>query len=400
MNILIPNVTGPTNIGDQAILLPAIELLKRNFPNAQITIHTTNPDLYKKRIVDTIDSHLYNWAVFEDKNSFTRIQRLMELLIAYSSIRLGYPLVARGKLKKLVEDYLSADMIVFIGGGYLRSKTKFSQSLNLIMISSLFHFAKLTRAVKIVLPLSFGPFAYTWQERFAADTLRGFDLISARESFSFRALKKRKVSKIIRSNDTALLLDVKTKEKNKQDFILGFTIRNWLDEQRQNIFEQNVIGAIIEFSRETKSIVQPILQVVGDQYGESDQLITERIVQALKRNNIKVRKTYKILTLEDSCIYSEIDMLVGMRMHSNILAAVHGSPFVALSYEHKTEGIARDLGMQDYVLNCEKVTSQNLYALLIKTYKNRRQLTKIIGKSLEDIKSIETNRWNNIFQTL
>lgn len=400
MHILIPNVTGPTNIGDQAILLPAIELLKNNFPGAYITIHTTSPSMYKKDVVDKVDSHLYNWAVFEDKSSLKRIKRLTELLIAYSSLKLNLPLFAKGKLKYLLEDYFKADIILFIGGGYFRSKRRFSQTLNLIMISSLFRFARLTKAVKVVMPFSYGPFAYAWQERYSADTLDNFDLIAARELFSFNALKKSKVKNVILAADTALLLDAEHKTKKTNDFILGFTIRNWFTTKRQNVFDKDFIEAICAFTHNTHSSIQPIIQVKGNNYGESDEVITKKIVKALKKRNVTVLPVQIIRSTQDLFIYSQIDLLLGMRMHSNILAAVYGTPFVALSYEHKTEGIAKNLDMQDFVIKCEEVNKHNLYELLMKAYESRISLKKTIDTSIKKIKKTETDRWNNYFQAI
>jgi polysaccharide pyruvyl transferase WcaK-like protein len=52
-------------------------------------------------------------------------------------------------------------------------------------------------------------------------------------------------------------------------------------------------------------------------------------------------------------IYPELDFVIGMRLHSLILATVHAIPFLALSYETKTQELLHDLAY-DYMLNVKK----------------------------------------------
>jgi colanic acid/amylovoran biosynthesis protein len=402
MNILIPNATGPTNIGDQAILLPLIDILKKKFPNAHITLHSATPYLYKKKLVDHIDSHLYYWAVFENRSTLERTKRVGALLIAYSSLRLRLPLLAHGTLKKLLENYLYADLIVYIGGGYFRSQKGISQSLNLLMICLLFQFGRVVTAKKIIAPISFGPFAYNWQENYVAKIISGFDVIATREDYSYKLLKKYKISNIIHSTDTALFLPIeKRKSHPKAGFILGFTIRKWLDSESQKKFETSFSEAIIRFDQFVKTTVQPIVQVDAPQYGDVDASLTTKIVKDLRSAKLKINETKTVTDLQQGAkIYGNVDILLGMRMHSNILAALSGTPFVAISYEHKTDGLTKDLGVEDYVIKCEDVNSQNLYALLKKAYTNREQLKKTINTSVSEIRQKETERWNNVFQTV
>ncbi len=398
--ILIPNATGPTNMGDQAILLPVVNLIRDNFPNAYLTIHTTTPSFFENELVDDVDSHLYNWAVFEDRRFAVRIIRLVELFIAYFSLKFTNRSFAKGKLKKLINDYIESDLIIFIGGGYLRSQRKISQSLNLIMILFLFLISRESNAKRIVMPISFGPFSRTWHERLSAYFLKDFDLVSTREEISFSKLKKYKIDTLIDSTDTALLLDQYSKKSKSSSFRLGFTIREWLDVKSQARFEKEFVKSIVKFSKYTKCLIQPIIQVQGDIYGESDIKITKRISFDISKHGIRVSDPYLISGIKDIGIYSQIDLFLGMRMHSNILAALQGTPFVAIAYEHKTQGISRDLGMEDYCISAEDVTEASLFDLLRKAHKNRVYLESTINKSVNKIRKEETDRWTKIFQSL
>ena len=83
-------------------------------------------------------------------------------------------------------------------------------------------------------------------------------------------------------------------------------------------------------------------------------------------------------------------------MHSNILAATQGTPFLAISYEHKSEGISKYLGMEKYCIKCEKVDKENLYELLVDVYKNRNDLKNKLASSIKAIQINETQKWNKI----
>lgn len=150
MKILIPNVTGPTNVGDQAILKGLLGVLREKYPDAYITIHTSNPELYSEKMVDKINPHLYFWTAFSNRNNIIRIVRLFQLLLQYilCTVKIYLP-VGESQLLDIVNDYRKADLIIFAGGGYLRSKTGFTQTLNLLMMLFMLRFSRLFSVKKI-----------------------------------------------------------------------------------------------------------------------------------------------------------------------------------------------------------------------------------------------------------
>lgn len=410
MKLLIPNVTGPTNFGDQAILLGLLNVLKTHVKREDILIHSTDPDLYRKDFRYKTSASLSHYLVLEDKTVIGRIIRLTEfiLIMFWSRILTNthfyniFQLVLnKRKIWKIIEDYLKADVIIFVGGGYLRSKKGIMQSLNLILQLAIFQLAKMTKKPTIATPMSFGPFAYEWQAKLAASVLNGLDIIAARESFSYRKLKNLSVSNIILSSDQALLMKP-INHKIKRENIVGFTIRNWLEPNSQLKFERAYCEALETFHKKTGLELQPIIQVTSPDFPkEDDRHITNKIYRVLKNNHVTIRKPYITDSIDKAKqIYSSLSMLLGMRMHSNIIAATQLTPFVAISYEYKTIGIANQLGVGDYCIDCKKVTAENLYFLLFKAYKNIRILESTIVSNLERIQQEETEKWNKIIKRM
>ena len=84
-----------------------------------------------------------------------------------------------------------------------------------------------------------------------------------------------------------------------------------------------------------------------------------------------------------------------MRMHSNILAATQNKPFIAIAYEHKTNGISKQLGMDKYCIKVEDVNEDKLYRLLINMYKKYDKNSSIIKNKLDVIRRKELRFWTS-----
>jgi polysaccharide pyruvyl transferase WcaK-like protein len=66
-----------------------------------------------------------------------------------------------------------------------------------------------------------------------------------------------------------------------------------------------------------------------------------------------------------------------------------GTPFVAISYEHKTEGIAKQLGMESNVVNCKNVDAKQLASLLVSSSRNLEAMRKNLRIKVATIRTEE-----------
>ena len=401
VTILIPNATSPRNIGDLAMLESLIGLIKSSRKNADIRVQSIDPSLFSYKDYKISDT-LYGWSVLSISSSRIRVYRLLLVCFAYFAIRMNMNIVPflPVTLRKIIKDYQLADTIIFVGGGYLRSNKGLKQSLNLLMQLVPFIFSKLFDAKRIVAPISFGPFAYKWQEKFAANLLKDFDVVTVREDISFKILEKYQIHNLILSSDHALLLkrNFHTKQLNTHKrFTLGFTIRNWGSSEEQQKIEDVIVNSIETVSKSMALQIQPIVQVDAPQYGDEDEKVTRRIVQGLIERGIKVLPIIINHSLSKALkTYASIDLLIGMRMHSNILAAIQGIPFIGIAYEHKTRGIARLLNHEKYVIDDHQVNHKILSSLIL-TVKNRyKEIVVLMTQALLGIQEKELKRWQMI----
>lgn len=398
IKILIPNATGPTNIGDQAILIGLLSLLTDTVPHAEIRVHSTLPSRYTD-FPYPVKHSLYSYTVFARTGLINRIVSVCSLGLYYLGNRLGLtiPLYDR-YLTDLLYDYKWADLIIFPGGGYLRSKPGISQTLNQMMILLMISLAKHMRAKTIMTPMSFGPYAYPWLENLAARTLDGLGTVGVREKYSLEKLRKHHVSHILLSTDTALFIP-REPATNKRKQTIGFSIRDWLQSGQQAKFEKEFARSLRHFAVRSHHKILPIVQVDAPEFGDNDKETTQRIVSYLQNDGIKCEPLHKISNLTDAIkTYGSLDIMLGMRMHSNILAATQHVPFVAIAYEYKTQGISEQVGMKDFVLPLNHIKPYAIASKLHLLYKNKHTITKAMVRSVSAVVSREKDTWRDIFR--
>lgn len=402
--ILIPNVTGPTNAGDQAMFQALLRLINSSQTSRDIYVHTKNSELYEKSYPYKVFPSLYQYIAMDTRNPFISVYRFIEMLILLFMVKIGDK--KNGLLQRTLSHYKNADLILFAGGGYIRSRTGIKQSVNLFFQLLPFTVGKFCVGAKIIAPISFGPFAYQWQAKIAAWTLNGCDVVSARESRSYETMKSLGVKNLVLSTDLALLTK-KTKRFTKNYAstrpLIGFTIRNWLNEgNEQNNLEKACTLALTKFVEKFGAEIQPIIQVESKDFPyEDDARSVARVCALLNKAKIAYRRPIRIQSVDHAMeAYGRLDLLLGMRMHSNIFAAIQGIPFVAVSYEYKTEGISEQIRMKKYCVSCKKANVDNLFNLLESAYKNKIRLKNQLIQSIAEIQHKETNKWNRILNTV
>ena len=92
-------------------------------------------------------------------------------------------------------------------------------------------------------------------------------------------------------------------------------------------------------------------------------------------------------------------MILGMRMHANILAATQFVPYVAIAYEHKTTGISEMIGMRKYCIWDKEVKERNIYRLLEYVYDQRPMISRKLKKNVKVIQTNASSHWIKLLRT-
>lgn len=394
-NIIISHIYSFENKGDAALLSVLISDIRKKFLNPNIVIlsmdSVKNNEKFEEYFVQKSFMY-YAMKRFESKPLIL----LNSLYIMLSSILWAYfyrltriSLPIEINLKKLCLLYANADLILPVGGGYLRSQKKGIGSwLNIALLLHPIKIGSILKKPTILYTQSIGPFSNKLEELMIKNTLNNdVEASIIREDKSIELLKKIGVNRnIYRSIDSGFAFSSKGNkydirkllEIDKNRFIVGITARNWLPTEDQSNYELSLSQTIRHIVNKYNASVVMIPQVTAEFHGDDDRMVHNRIyekVQDLK--NVYVINE-KLDHYQIKAAYDSLDLVIGTRFHSVIFSLTSYVPAIAIEYEHKTGGIMKDLGLEKWVIKIEEVDIKNLSKMFDKLMFERLSYKKYL----------------------
>lgn len=349
--IVVSGYYGFNNAGDEAILLAVLNGLRKKIPDADITVFSGNPQLTRERH-DVKSVHRFNLF---------------------------------GILKTLFK----SDLLLSGGGSLLQDVTSIKSLLYYLTI--LFLGSVLSKKVMLYAQ-GIGPIDRKWLRNLTAFVLKRVDVLAVRDEESQKFLlslgvKDEKIKLTadavftlpkIELKDGEVLLNRYGVKKNQE--IVGVAIRSWNNDK----FLGALVDALDILADAGKQIFLIPLQYAAD-------------ITIAKKLQKAMRHDAKILDGEHSAeellsLTGNLNLLIGMRLHSLIFAAVMGVPFVALDYDPKVTGFVKmvqgvTVGTVDAINSeklvdaCKKVCQKNLD--LEKLQCEAEKNNEIVGQLLE-----------------
>lgn len=415
MRILITNVYSWKNKGDAAIVLSLLDDVRRQFPNCHLAISSTDPDnLDRYQAQEHYKSVV---AIFKNRfpiNRSTFLGRLlynihhvsfrfrMNIFIALSKLGIHPYFLFSDEMAFKIRSYATFDLIIACGGGYLLQTSKLPKLDRWFRIhGSLlfaydFYLAKTFNKPYILYNQSIGPFCRRTDFMAYIRFLKNANVVLCRESLTYQRLKDAGMCNIKQVADIAFHLVSKhsnllSKYIKKNDGIkIGFTVRKWLDSNRQGFYE-NAIAEFIQnvLSQDGKAQFFFMPQVHYSGGDDDDSIVSQRII-----NKLPNQSSGSVHLIAEDLHPSELkhaigqmDYFVGTRMHSNIFSLSMGIKTIAIAYEPKTIGIMKDLGLSQYVIPMENVSDENLLALFCDIQEDQNYMS-ILSNNLEQIKRL------------
>lgn len=403
MHILITDYHCASNRGDAAILEGVIASLMKYFPNAEITVITQYPN--SARIVNEVRSIKTTMVPFRWTNFKKNIAGFYALVIAMFSRR-GITLSGMQIIKEklLLEPYMEADLIVSTGGSFLND---FYIPGNLGRLWA-FYFAKVLGKRICLYAQSIGPLnriPYRWIARYV---LNKIDLITLRDNKSKKVLESIGVNKppIYVTADAAFTMPIITKPKpiqlwryednvpvNKAELKVSISVRKWPYYKAPNGHRQYVtsIAALADWLvAEKNAQVVFISTCTGfSSYHVDDRIVAHEVIDYMKHckrgNPVILYGEYTPQEL--SAMYGEMDLHIGTRMHSNILAMLAKTPVVAIAYEFKTKELMEAFGLGEYVVDINDIKVDDLKVKVAKALANREQIRNQINARLPEMRT-------------
>jgi len=389
MKILLVGNGSRQNRGCEAIGITTVELLKRYFPYAEITILSFEPesDKYFER---------FGAKVFGIRNSDERPNIILRGLNKFKLV------AKRNKAKMLgispyVEKLAESDLVLSLGGD------NYSEDYGIP--SFFWDLGILARQFKVPFVIwagSVGPFNSKKGKEIAVKGLKSVSMVTARENITVDYLKKIGYGgEIVRVFDSAFMLEKKEiplpKFKRNYDTI-GFNISpiyyRYTSKNSDEVIE--IVGTFLEKVAGRHNILL-IPHVMSNKDINNDAIYMRCLSERLD-NVVMADANYDSMELK--YLISKCSLFIGARTHATIAALSEGIPTLSLGYSIKAKGLNEDIfGSDEFLLESGDFNLKNLYDKfnhLIQNMEKAREtllqkkflIEKMVSRGAESLKNV------------
>ena len=335
--IVISGYYGFNNLGDEAVLAGITSLLKNKEEELKITVLSASP------------------------------QKTAELYDVEA--------VSRTSLIQILAALAEADLFVSGGGSLLQDVTG---SFSVPYYLGLAWLAKLQGTKTVYYAQGAGPLNQGWSRKLTALSLNRFELLGVRDQGSKELLQAAGVKKEIELtvDPVFALYDPlnNRRQKIKGKIEVGISVRPWSVD-----YLNELAAGLNQFAqgKNIKYILFPMHQGSDDQISLELKEILEPEAEISKLPQ-KPQAALKA--------FSQLDLFVGVRLHSLIFALLNQLPLLALSYDPKIEGLMSEL---DYLplIKLEDLEADLAAEKLEAVFAERYSLRKKIKEFLQQKKT-------------
>ncbi len=416
--IVILDFMSEKNLGDAAIQVGLLKILRESFPQATIAIMTSfganqlselggefTHSLSKETklfggLVPTFypfrKTSFKNPLYYETSNFFHLLLRVW-LLIA---LKIGIPKKVINQLlgkqyRPSFDLIMKADLVVVRGRNYRSRKSPLLEIIR--MLSKVYHplLCGLLKKKMILVGASIWEQKSRLATRLLGVAFQFCSLITVRDRSSLEIAKK--ISDRYKSITPIFVPDLafsifsdreelsrKRRGPSQADHpeTLGLTLLDWnSDEPAMREKYQHSISNLVRYYSTLGSRIVIIPQV-SISWDDSSAILQGLKVDAnpevvtVIRDNLSLEKLIEL--------YSGLDILVGTRMHSTIFAAIVNTPFVAIANDAGGKwSIIEELGYKDYLINYKEITPGLLIEKTSECWKNRGKQVQYASEVVE-----------------
>ena len=382
--IIISGWYGHNNTGDEAILTSILSSFRNRIPNVDIIILSNSPQKVSKQ--HDVDA------------------------IPYSPIG----------LRKLLKELRNADLFILGGGNILQDRTSI---FNLIFYLSQLTLAKLMNKPIFFYALGVGPIDTSPGRILTRIIVNKVDIISVRDEESKEQLIELGITNppiYVTADPAVTLLPISPKEnifksqKNKRPYI-AICVRHWFN-LKYNIPTKYIFKYNLWFSKEKikfenfKKIIVQIADYLVDTldaelffipffYDRDDKLNTD--IASMVNNKNKVNLIPSNYTPQEIMyIIGQMDLVIGMRLHSLILASAMNVPVVGITYQPKVRVFLQMIGQESRAIGIDDVNFEKMRHIIDETWNNREQIKKELKPRIKELQESALSNVNLVLQLL
>ena len=362
------------NAGDAALLNSIMADLKKLDPNLRFEIPTINPSFIIK--------------------SFSKYNaKPISMLPWHFSIKmLGFPTFFS----------VSRTDMTIIFDAILFDRALYNPLFNFLStLYFLVPFAKRKGKKIVYYNVGIGPISTNMGKRMLKKISNMVDLITVRDSQSIQILRSLKIPeyKIILTADAALnntpcseanaekILSLEEIEKGKP--LLGFNINAYIDTWVKT--EKEPINKII-FLKDIASVLDKVIEdlnvnVIFFATQHMDIPIISKVIDYIKnKDKVNLITNKKYSNQEIMGLLGKMELFVGMRLHSLILASAMHTPILGLIYQDKVRNYLKELNLEEQRLEFSDFNVENLLDVIKRSWYEREEIKKHLSIRIEKLK--------------
>lgn len=371
-----------TNIGDVAAMYGIVYGLKENFPDSRLSVsYSGNADIS---------------GIQKDVNCFYRDE---DIFSKKGIIGLSLDLLLKIK-KPYIHDLKNADMVIFAPGACGLHKYNYGHWIKLYITMLLL---KNKKNFIVFHGCSMGPFdshLYLLKK-----ILNKPDLIMLRDRTSVQEFRKVRmdVSRYPVTGDSAMIIKTEKRKTTVKEKIVGIIPMDFSRMSVNHVSSENerMIKCFADvvnylYRRYEISKIHIISHIPED---KKEQQIIKRIINQI---NFKIKceiinHTSPIDMFKE---YENLYFCISARHHGGAFALKMGVPSICIAYEHKAFGFYKQYGLEEYVIDINKLTSDSLISCLDKGIENYSVIEEKILKSNEAARNNALKNTQNIKKLL
>ncbi|MGM9572786.1 MAG: polysaccharide pyruvyl transferase CsaB [Hominicoprocola sp.] len=352
-NILISGYYGFDNIGDESILRTLITSLREKIPDCRLTVLSHNP------------------ASTREKYGVEAVERM-----------------SPGAILRAVRQ---CDMLISGGGSLLQDVTS-SKSIHYYLF--IIRLAKLLRKKVFIYSQGIGPIDHAFNRRATARALKKADGIVVRDERSAKLLEQIGLpqERIVITADPVIRMkrpdrtvgrEILARAGIKKDgrLTVGWAIR---EKNRDSTFVREITECI-RWLRENYDAESVLIPFHYEEDREVCSVIAERTNGAAKC------LSEKYLSEDMLSIIGNMDVLVGVRLHSMIYAAIMGVPIIGVSYDPKCTAFLNSVGL-DSLSTRETFSAEAFKAEFARVLETGKEQTQTVAENMRRLqKELDTN---------
>ena len=352
-NILISGYYGFDNIGDESILRTLITSLREKIPDCRLTVLSHNP------------------ASTREKYGVEAVERM-----------------SPGAILRAVRQ---CDMLISGGGSLLQDVTS-SKSIHYYLF--IIRLAKLLGKKVFIYSQGIGPIDHAFNRRATARALKKADGIVVRDERSAKLLEQIGLpqERIVITADPVIRMkrpdrtvgrEILARAGIKKDgrLTVGWAIR---EKNRDSTFVREITECI-RWLRENYDAESVLIPFHYEEDREVCSVIAERTNGAAKC------LSEKYLSEDMLSIIGNMDVLVGVRLHSMIYAAIMGVPIIGVSYDPKCTAFLNSVGL-DSLSTRETFSAAAFKAEFARVLETGKEQTATVAENMRRLqKELDTN---------